>query len=472
MDELDKEIEKLDIKISEIQHSVGCVKELLANSKMVEKSIDISKIAKIAHANVLTNHRIRQLDDDLGYKYCCALASFSMLVDNTKQKVTQLLFVLRIYYAKEQNLSIDDFVRDMNLFSINDWDSLIQELDDETTENLFVDLIMMIHLCPDVNENQMEFLCQLAALAGKNETDFSLYSKIVKAILQQKKEDLFDLVNDSKNVNQYRGYFRDSFTYSVVGKLEDIIQAKNDKICLWKVEIRDRSELLDIDIYQKSEIDFLSCIFDNVMGIIGNQTKSTFQNCIFSNCEQKNMDSRTDMFGYQRYMYANSEEKRFFINMENAVFRKCRICNCSVEGYLNESAVFQVSNSEIDGCIFENCKVGIHNHRDACGAIVKINKTTIKNSEFNTCSSYGEGEYGRYDNFYMRILEGHESKIMDNVFKECQCDAQSVTDKNFYNYIVVYNSNCRVENNKYESCTCYQCRYGDNYKKNMECLIE
>ena len=39
MDGLDKEIEKLDIKISEIQHSVGCVKELLANSKMVEKSI-------------------------------------------------------------------------------------------------------------------------------------------------------------------------------------------------------------------------------------------------------------------------------------------------------------------------------------------------------------------------------------------------------------------------------------------------
>lgn len=473
MDGLDKEIEKLDIKISEIQHSVGCVKELLANSKMVEKSIDISKIAKVARANVLTNHRIGQLDDDLGYKYCCALASFSMLVDNTKQKVTQLLFVLRIYYAKGQNLSTDAFVRDMNLFSINDWDSLIQELDDEIIENLFVDLLMEIYLCPDVNEEQMEFLCQLAALGGKNETDFALYAKIAKAILQQKKEDLFDLVNDSKNVNRYSGYFREPFDYCIVGKLEDISKVKNDKICLWKDEIKDRLEILDIDTYQKSEIVFGNCTFDNVLGIYGSHTRSIFDKCLFSNSEQKNINISTDLYGHKRIMYGNSEEKRYFINIQNAVFTKCRIRNCSVEGYLNESAVLQLTNSVMDGCIFENCKVGIRDTIYTQGALVNLKKTTLKNCEFYGCSSYGEDASNRdYPDYYMRILEARDSRVMDNTFKECQCNTQNAYKKNLNNYIVVYNSNCIVENNIYQSCACSQCKYNDNYKFDKECLIE
>lgn len=74
MEELEKEIQKLDTKLAEMQQTMENIKGMVRTQEK-ESIIDIQKLSQYAKANALKKHTIAGLDQNLAWKYCCALAS-------------------------------------------------------------------------------------------------------------------------------------------------------------------------------------------------------------------------------------------------------------------------------------------------------------------------------------------------------------------------------------------------------------
>ena len=470
MKKIEKEVRRLDIQLSEMYKSIERLKNIVLDNKT--KKININYIETSALHSPLKNHVINKLGEELGYKYCGALASAVEITGNTEKKIKQLYFVFRIYHTVFSEKIGENLIRDAKLFSVDDWNTLFEGLTEDVKINFFVDMLLMCSYDKQTDEKQVEYFCELIALSGCKSVDIKKICNIVRTLLLMDKKDLLKL-SKYIDVNPYLCYFVDDINYYVVSSLEKAKETDAKSVMIYGENFKDISEVVDLDTYGKEEITFENCYFENIEGIKNKSTKVYLLNCNFFDCRHENfLPRRQYSFGGFSDMKYDTETKQcYFLDMEMARIENTTFKKCNIEGFKNSSSVLQLKNCSMKRCQFLDCKIGIHAHSSANGSIVQAVGTYIERCVFKNCTAYGEGEYGRFDCFGMKIIESHGGSILNNIFEKCCCDAQDVSDKNFNNYIITYDKRCREENNKFIECEVSQCRYSDNFTHIMKALV-
>lgn len=473
MEELEKEIQKLDTKLAEMQQTMENIKGMVRTQEK-ESIIDIQKLSQYAKANALKKHTIAGLDQNLAWKYCCALASAVNLEQDVGEKVKQLMYVLRIYHACSNKLDAQAFMRDYTIFAVEDWNSLFTEMNLKERENLLVDFLIMLGLQKRKSEKQWNFFLELIALTGLKRQEVHGILQVAKAILEQDMEQLFDLNALSKEINQYKAYFKEAFDYYVVAHSSEIVKVNEKKICVWKETIRDKNEMIDLDSFGKEALRFEQCNFSNIRGLISEHAKLDFHKCDFTDCVSQKLAPSTNWLGMRNTMkYESNNEQRIIFDLQKATFEQCAFLNCVAEGYDDCSCVFRLKESKLRNCKFENCRAGVISTHNPQGSVICLLGSTMENCHINACNSYGETTYGSYANYYIRIVASLEGGLVrGNTFKDCVASAMNSSDKCYNNYILAYSDDGQAVNNTYENCQSEQCVYSSNYSSELEVRIK
>ncbi|MDO5406471.1 MAG: hypothetical protein Q4F28_04000 [Eubacteriales bacterium] len=471
-----REVQKLDMQMIEMMTTLDNIKDNLEQPE--EIIIDIDKIEKYAIQSKFLKHIIENLDEELAYKYCVALASAIDLVEEKEKKIKQFYYIFRIYHVHYSSQISENLLRDSKIFSMDDWELLLNGVSADEKRNLLVDFLLMISLDGMPDSKQAEYLCEIFAYADYKEKDIRVILQLVKAILVCDKEQMYELV-DKINVNYYIPYLGSKLEFYVLGDISQIASCDSPNIMIVNGNIRDKNQQIDLDQFGKSSLIFKNCQFENVVGLVAKKTKVYLKECFFKNCKQNNLKSNTansiglmPFMGSSRYKYNKSDKKKFLLELTNAKLENTTFKNCFVEGFANNSSLLKLIDSEIISCKFDNCRIGVHADSKASCAIIDADRTTVENCIFSDCSSYGEGEYGRFDYFYMYIVKAGGGKVIDNIFTKCKCDGENVNDKNFNNYILAYSNNTYEKNNTFSECTTTQCRFDDSFTHNMKGKIE
>lgn len=471
MKEFVKEVQRIDFQIAGVQKSIEQLKSLLIQNE--EGDLDINYIEKNAKGNAFKQHIISTIEKDLGYMYCCALASMLELTGDKNRKIKQLYYVFRIYYSFYNDAIAEELMRDSKLFTVDNLKNLLDGLNVDGKRNLFVDFLLMILLDGSVEEKQMEYFCEMVAFAGCNGKDIEIVGRIVKSILLMNRTELLEIVKDV-DINNYFSYLGEEQSYYVVSSINEIKESKCSKILVYGDIIKNMTDVINIEEYGKEKIVFQKCCFENISGIINEITPVKFMNCKFIDCKHENVQTENNssggfLFGGHNCRYKKGGELLFFIDMKNVELENVIFENCCIEGYQSNSSVIRLKESGAINCKFINCKIGIYINdylAAGTGAVLKVYDTSIENCEFENCEAYGDTTC--CENFYyMRLVEAEGGQVLNNRFRDCRSEnymsyGMGTSRHTFNNYIFAFDNKCYEKSNVFENCSASQGNYREN----------
>lgn len=449
------EFARLENQFVDMQRTLEKIKEKISYKN--QAAIDFNHLEKEAANNSIAHHPISQSDKELVYRYCLALALIAETSGDNETRIKQYYYIFRVYHASYDDFICEELLRDVKLVSLDGLDFIKENYSLEQLENFFVDLLLLC-IIGNKQDKQMDLFCELAAFLGMTAKQLNLVCLITKAILEKDEEALLEIARE-KDINAYYPYFGCIPKYYVVSKISDINSVSGDCVLVFGEKIQDINEIMDFDDYDKKEIYFKNCCFDNILGIKSKKTSLHFIGCRFENCKQEKLKKS----GWGNLRYENGNPTAHFMECNNAQITNTVFDSCTLLGIGQNSSVFEFKNSVITECKFSNCSIGVSVHHNATGSVIHAVDTSIVNCEITGCSAYGEGNYGQFDTFHMRIVSIQQGRITDTKFVNCDSDSQYVSDRTDDDYILVFNDRCKEINNEFINCKAEQTtNYGGN----------
>lgn len=463
MERIKSKLEKLEIQFLDMQKSIEQMKELV--SEGTKSDVDYSYIEKYAKSNKFITHNIANEEKEIIYKYCCCLAAVVELTNVIEQKVKQYYHVFRIYHTCMEEEVYEDLIRDSKTISVEELLFLKENLQPVYIQNFLVDMLLMISFDENKNEKQMDYFCEVVGLLGTSQKELEQIMQIVKAILLTDEEMLLKCAFVS-DINGYYAYLGFVSEYFVITKFKEILTASSNKILVYGGELKDINEVVDMDGYGKKEIYFKNCKFENILGIWSEETITRYKNCVFLDCKQEKLKTTPS---WSDLKYENGNPQKFFMNGKNIYMENTEFINCTLLGVGQQSSVLKLMYSTIKKCKFKNCKIGISVRSAAAGAVLDLKNTSVEECIFEGCEAYGEGTYGRFDHFYMRIVYMIQGRITNTKFIDCRSSSQYVSDGTDNNYILLFDDRCKEDSNDFINCYAEQSRnFGSNRSHDLK----
>lgn len=439
---------KLETQILDIEDTVKEIKNSITPEKEV---FDIDHLEKEASSNCFDYHIIQELDEEVAYKYVVYLAMIAEKTSDLSVRIKQYYHLLRVYHSAKGKHNIGhSLLRDSKISEIEDI-AVLGEMNEDVLTSFFVDALLMV-FASAVSDEQLDLICELFAFCGLKKVCVRDIIRITSAIIMQNEEELLDISKEC-NINAFYCYFGKTPDYFVLDNIDNASNFKGENILVYKNKICDRNELLDIDSLGKKFIIFKKCEFDNILGIKCHATKVIFDECLFTNCVQRNELSTRSWWNQK---YENGNPKTIFMECKGAELTDCKFINCSLLGVGKKSSVFSFSESTLNRCHFSNCNIAISTHSAAEGQVLLLQNSSIDDCEFIDCSSYGEGDYGRFDSFHMKLVCAIGGHICNCSFHKCTASSQDVTNGEKDNFILLCNDRCKEYENDFSECTAEQ----------------
>ena len=445
---------KLETQILDIENTIKEIK----NSIIPEKEVfDIDHLEKEASSNCFDYHIIQELDEEVAYKYAVYLSVIAEKTSDLSVRIKQYYHLLRVYHTAKGRHNIgNSLLRDSKISTIEDIAQL-GEMKEDVLTSFFVDALLMV-FASAVSDEQLDLICELFAFCGLKKDCVRDIKRITSAIIMQNEEELLDISKEC-NINAFYCYFGKKPDYFVLDSIGNASNFKGRNILVYKNKVCDRNEVFDIDSLGKNLIIFKKCEFDNIVGIKCHTTKVIFEECLFTNCVQRNELSSS----LEKRKYENGNPKTLFMDCKGVELTDCKFINCSLLGVGQKSSVFSFSESTLNRCHFSNCNIAISTHSDPEGQVLLLQNSGMDDCEFVDCSSYGEVEYGRFDSFHMKIVTAIGGHVCNCNFHKCTADSQNVSYGTKDNFILLFNDRCKEYENDFSECTAYQTsNYGNN----------
>ena len=447
MAKIKDEIIKLENQILELQNTVERLKvEEVVDTNDVK--MDFFKLEKAATNNKLLAHPITECDAEVMYKYCVLLAMIVEQSEDVSVRIKQYYHVLRIYHVKEDNMIIDSLIRDARISSVSELIFIKENLSDELLIHFLVDVFILISI-DERQDKQIDFMIEIFGFYGIKKKEIKIINMIVKAVLEMSEEQLLQ-ISSMIDINSYFSYIGKCPEYIVVPRINDIKNCNAKTVLIYGDKICDKNDIFNIDGLKKDKVIFKKCTFDNVIGFVSSSTEVVFDECKITNCVQNNEKSSWGL------RYANDKNTTYFMNCKkitiiNSLFEKCHLL-----GVGQNSRVFMLENASLKDTSFIDCRLAVSTRSGATGAVLYLKNSVMSNCELTNCTVYGEGSYGRFDSFHMRITSAMGGRITDNKFIKCYADSQSVSDGKKDNYILVSDDRCKESNNSFKDCDATQ----------------
>jgi hypothetical protein len=389
--DISKEIQKLDMQIAGMSTVLENLKNML-NQDDEDTVLDIGKIEKLAVQAKFLQHITGHMDEELAYKYCVALASAVELIGDKDKKIRQYYYIFRIYHASRQNLISENFLRDAKIFSMGDWESLMNGILEEGKRNLFVDLVMMTSLDGNLDPEQINYLCEIFAYADYKKQDIEIVLKLAKVLLLCDENELYQMINET-NINEYIPYLGSVPDYYVLNSFSQIEECTSPNVMVVDETITDSKKIIQLDNYGKKKIIFRNCQFEGIKGMKSKETESMFIDCLFENHEQKAIENHSAAVSAVKkkprweVSGTTSSNNLHLLVMNKSTFKNVTFRDCCVVGGQSGS-VLKLVDSKVVNCKFENCKVSEDTQFNwPTGAILDVKTTEITDCKFLKCIS-------------------------------------------------------------------------------------
>lgn len=450
-----REIQKLDVQVTGMAAALKRIKDMLEQPEH-EGAFDIEKTEKYGVQARFKRHVTGEFDKDLAYRYCAALASAAELANEKSKCERQYFYIFRIYHANYEELIFERLLRDARIFSADDWKILIDGIGEGKRVNLFFDLVLMLSMDSQIDEAQMEYLCEIMAFCECTREHMALVLELVKAIMKEDRDALY-YVSKKTDINSFIPYLGKKEDSYVLGSISQIHSCSRDNVMVFGETIENEIHVLHIE--KKKKVVFYKCCFKNIAGVMSDTTEVVFEDCSFIGCRRENYSSSS----WERYK--KPTQKAYLLQMNKATLINTQFEDCAVEGYENGSSLFKLSNSKIVSCQFKNCSLGIKDGLLGKCIFLDGEHVWIEKNMFVNCSIFAEVDqsWPSNDLAFIRDVCG---TIIGNTFENCICDGNRVYCAD--NFMLVYDDDTVENDNVFRNCQLNQKQTGDRKDYGMK----
>lgn len=438
----EKELQQLELQNNSLYNAIAELRKKMESEDSNSEDIDVERLETYARQKEFVGHGIELLDADVAYKYCVLLAGAVDLLKDKEKRIKQYYFILRLYYANGNNEILEDLLRDSRIIDVSDMEWLKQSLSEKMQIVFLVDLLLLISLDGTVEEVQLEYWSEQIAFYGKDKNVAAALCQAVKAIIQQKEEELYKVAY-CVPLHFIKSYVKTKPEGEVITSLEEIPQTEGKVVTVYDATVTGTEVLLDE--YGKEKIIFRACAFTDIARMNAYDTEIIFDGCEFKDCKN---DDTLDEYDKKKYYVM------FCFN--HARFDGCIFKNCIINNMVDVSIMLRIYEGYIQNTIFDNCKIQMKCFTNfekpeaytMYGALV-YTQGELGKCKFSVCSIEGAKRSGFMpvaligskkmpELQIMNIIYCKNSKVCNSNFERCEVHADQVSmwNKNYLLNIV------------------------------------
>ena len=414
-------LQKLELDLQRIH---AMVSELAAESEeRSQAGIAFEKLQMLGRQAAFVSHYVGQLDEDLRNQYAAVLSSVVSWEEQTEKRIKQYYFIARILGSCQTERSLEELVRDANLISIKEFETLANGLGKRGQKMLLFDILLMITFQGDICEKQLDYFCEINTYFHTTEKELQSIYGLVNCILKAEERGIYRSAA-SFPLNDISCYLHHPIPGRVVTSVEEISQVNDTNIVICGVTFQNTE--VWIDDYQKEQVTFIECKFENVAYVVAEHTKVEMERCAFLQCSRDcEVYTESESSGSTK----RTKPKALF-SFSGASIRDCRFEQCSLKNYSGKSVLLKVKSGVLEGCYFKECTLNVksNNTRSSWienGAIIFVKNVKIKKCKIKACTSEGEG----YSSFLVHLAADYQS--MHTIF----CEGGSIESCEFHECI-------------------------------------
>lgn len=276
----------MDDNIKALKKHLSSIEEILTkleendSSRNIGYEIDILKIDTIAKQTPYKGHFISEYDEDIIKKYIIFMASIVRESKDIEKRTKQYYFILRLLHGTSVKLSISEWITRSELVELTDIECIKDAIGPESALMAF-DILLMISMDGQIEDKQMQYFCEILAYLSIDKKVIDAIVRTCSLILLGEEENVLDFA-DKIAISKISCYFKNPIIGEVVSSVDGIKKTKNTDVVV--VGVGFKNEELDIDKYNKKNIVFKNCKFENIASLRANKTKVRFSNCMFDRC--------------------------------------------------------------------------------------------------------------------------------------------------------------------------------------------
>ena len=452
-------LQKLELDLQRIH---AMVSELAAESEeRSQAGIAFEKLQMLGRQAAFVSHYVGQLDEDLRNQYAAVLSSVVSWEDQTEKRIKQYYFIARILGSCQTERSLEELVRDANLISIKEFETLANGLGKRGQKMLLFDILLMITFQGDICEKQLDYFCEINTYFHTAEKELQSIYGLVNCILKAEERRIYRYAA-SFPLNDISCYLHHPIPGRVVTSVEEISQVNDTNIVICGVTFQNTE--VWIDDYQKEQVTFIECKFENVAYVGAEHTRVEIDQCGFSKCEKNDEQySKTNSIDSKRKskakaLFAFSEAK-----IQNCYFEGCKLSNDEEEG---DRALLKVRSGLIKQCRFEECLINImSSHDKEFGTIVFLENARIEECGFTNCDAYGIGRKNPHKEMVPDLYAGMSpgmssdmptalSSLVSSMFVSLSSRLSCDIPSEYQCMQIVFCKDGSVENCEFHGCMC------------------
>lgn len=481
IDEIVKELKKLADEAEKLKESEE--RKNKSNSKEANSEQE-KDMMKIAMQYPIKSHILVKSNENVRENYISLLIYlFGDSKQEEKLRLQRMLLIYRIISSFDKNIDVLKYTEKSLKIGKGFQENIIDLFEPKTKFCFIVDVLLLSMLDLSKQKNKYESIADLLQFSKIDHSQINKAALIAKIILKQDFEAFLNMIEKSKsiNYNYFKEYFKSNeydYIESDFNKIKDI----QGNVLLVNATISNCKKIIDFDEYKAKTIHIKNCVFERVKGIKSFNKQVTFEECVFDG--NLITSSTTTSFGlWGQSSHTQNEENVIFIAGKGCKFINCKFLDCKVNKHLLNlskseiknceftgcsgvdlpcSYLIEIINSDLIGCIFNNCgiKTDRKDRKDTYGGLINITSGKITECKFNNCTAYGESGYGSFSKYSMQIICARTSAVLMNKFVNCTCTTYASSDRTVNSYIIGLN-NSKQDNNTFKNCESYHYRYSD-----------
>ena len=240
-------LQKLELELQRIH---AMVSELAAESEeRSQAGIAFEKLQMLGRQAAFVSHYVGQLDEDLRNQYAAVLSSVVSWEEQTEKRIKQYYFIARILGSCQTERSLEELVRDANLISIKEFETLANGLGKRGQKMLLFDILLMITFQGDICEKQLDYFCEINTYFHTTEKELQSIYGLVNCILKAEERRIYRYAA-SFLLNDISCYLHHPIPGRVVTSVEEISQVNDTNIVICGVTFQNTE--VWIDDYKKN----------------------------------------------------------------------------------------------------------------------------------------------------------------------------------------------------------------------------
>ena len=258
------------------------VTSLEESDSKIENTLEIEliQIDKMAKQTPFKGHFISEYDEDIIQRYIIFLASVVRELSDVEKRIKQYFFISRLAHGMPGNIKVSDWITKAELVELADIECIRDTIGNDSVLMAF-DILLMISLDGQIEDKQMQYFCEILAYLSIDKKVIDAIVRTCSLILLGEEENVLDFA-DKIAISKISCYFKNPIIGEAVSSVDGIKKTKNTDVVV--VGVGFKNEELDIDKYNKKNIVFKNCKFENIASLRANKTKVRFSNCMFDRC--------------------------------------------------------------------------------------------------------------------------------------------------------------------------------------------